>query len=210
MDKQKLSGIIMVPVVAIAVFVAYRSYRSTLAPDTGNPATTSAAGRSSGGGGGAPGGAGGGAQRGPTPAQMVDDMAKELTLSATQKTQILAIQEDLAAKRKAFPKDMARDERRKQMTVNRTAADAKINALLSPDQQKKYAAMQEKRRAQMQASRQGGGGPGGGAMGGGSGGGPMMGGPGGGPKGGGMAPGSGGSPKSNAPTPGKPMASPGG
>jgi hypothetical protein len=204
MDKQKLSGIIMVPVVAIAVFVAYRSYRSTLAPEIGNPATTSAGGRSSGGGGGAPGGAGGGAQRGPTPAQMVDDMAKELTLSATQKTQILAIQEDLAAKRKAFPKDMARDERRKQMTANRTAADAKINALLSPDQQKKYAAMQEKRRAQM-AARQGGG-----AMGGGSGGGPMMGGPGGGPKGGGMAPGSGVNHGGAAPTLGKPGASPGG
>jgi Spy/CpxP family protein refolding chaperone len=130
---------------------------------------------------------------------MMDTMAKELTLSADQKTKISAIQDELAAKRKAFPKDMPREERRKQMTANRKAADTKINALLSPDQQKKYAAMQEKRRAQM-AARQAGG-PGGGAMGGGSGGGP---------KGGGMAPGSAGGPQSSAPTPGKPMASPGG
>ncbi len=177
MNKHKLSGVIMVPVVAILLFVAYRSYRSSLAPDTGNPTAASAGGNSSRGGGG------GGGQRGPTTAQMVDAMAKELTLSATQKTQILAIQEDLAAKRKAMPKDMARDERRKLGAANRAEADKKIKALLSPEQQTKYDAMQAKRRAQMQAMRQqGGGAPAGGPKGGGPGG-PLMGGPGMGPAG---------------------------
>lgn len=185
MDKQKLSAIIMVPVVAIALFLAWRSYSSTLAPPTRPTDTRSGSGGGPGGG-GAPGGGG------PTPAQMMDAMAKELSLSADQKAKIQVIQDDLAAKRKALPKDMPRETRRAQMTANRTAADAQIKALLSPDQQKKYDAMQEKRRAQMQAMRQqGGGAPGGGRMGG-SGGGPMGGGSGGGPMRGGAMAGSGG------------------
>jgi protein CpxP len=169
MDKQKLAPVVMVPVVLIALFVAWKSYSATLAPparpiDTrGQP-------------GGPPAGLGGG---GPTPAQMMDTMAKELTLSDTQKTQIAAIQAELADKRKALPKDMPRDKRREEMTANRAAADVKIKALLSPDQQTKYDAMQAKRRAQMQAGRAQGGGPGGGSGGG------MRGGPGGGGSGGG-------------------------
>ncbi len=152
MDKQKLTGIIMVPVVAIACFVAYRSYKANLGPDPSALAVPSK-GQSAGGGGMG----GGGGQKGPTPAQMMDTMAKELTLSADQKTKISAIQDDVAAKRKAFPKDMAREQRRAEMTKLRAAADVKIKALLSPEQQKKYDAMQAKRRAQMQA--RGGGAP---------------------------------------------------
>ena len=98
MDKQKLYGIIMVPVVAIAVFVAWKSYRSTLPPDTSRGPMQSSINAPA-----------GGRQRGPTPAQMLDEMAKELTLSATQKTQIQAIQEDLAAKRKAMPPTLSRE-----------------------------------------------------------------------------------------------------
>ena len=152
MDKQKLYGIIMVPVVAIAVFVAWKSYRSTLPPDTSRGAAQSSRNAPT-----------GGRQRGPTPAQMLDEMTKELTLSATQKTRIQAIQEDLAAKRKALPQTLSREERRAKMTTNRAAADTKIKALLSPEQQTKYDALQARRRAQMQAMRpQGGGAPGGG------------------------------------------------
>ena len=160
MNKQKLAGFIMVPVVIFAIFVAWRSYRSTLAPDLSLSAGPQ---RASGGPGGAPGGApgGGGQQRGPTPAQMLDEMAKELALSPTQKTQISVIQDELAAKRKALPQDMSRETRRTQMTANRAAADVKIKALLSADQQTKYDALQAKRRAQMQAMRSGGGSGGG-------------------------------------------------
>jgi protein CpxP len=152
MDKQKLSGIIMVPVVFIALFLAYRSYRSTLAPEPAGAGPQ----RSQSSGGGAP-----AQSQGPTPAQRMDEMAKEVSLTPEQKTQISAIQDDLAAKRKAFPKDMPRETRRAQMTANRAAADVKIKALLSPDQQTKYDALQAKRRAQMAAMRPGGGGGGG-------------------------------------------------
>ncbi len=153
MDKQKLSGIIMVPVVFIALFLAYRSYRSTLAPE---PAGAGPQRSQSSGGGGAQ-----AQSQGPTPAQRMDEMAKEVSLTPAQKTQISAIQDDLAAKRKAFPKDMSRETRRAQMTANRAAADMKIKALLSPDQQTKYDALQAKRRAQMAAMRPGGGAGGG-------------------------------------------------
>jgi Spy/CpxP family protein refolding chaperone len=175
--KQKMIAIIMVPVVLLAVFVAWKSYSSNLSPSQAGPlrqATTEGGPRAAGGGGG------------PTPAQMMDTMAKELTLSDPQKTQIAAIQEDLAAKRKALPKDMSREDRRAQMTKNRAEADTKIKALLSADQAKKYDEMQAKRRAQMQAMRQQGGGPGGGGRGPGSGGpgGGMMAGSAGGPAGG--------------------------
>ena len=154
MDKQKLTSVFMVPVVLLAIFVAWKSYSSTLAPPTKPVDTRGQAGGGPPGGGGGPGGAG------PTPAQMMDTMAKELTLSDTQKTQIAAIQEDLAAKRKALPSDMPREGRRERMTANRAAADVKIKALLSADQQTKYDAMQAKRRAQMQAmgGQRGGGG----------------------------------------------------
>jgi len=173
MDKQKISAIIMVPVVAGALFIAWRSYSSTLAG--GIPKGAAPQSSRGGGGGGAPGGGGGGgAGAQPTPAQMMDAMAKELSLNPDQKTKIAAIQDDIAAKRKAMPQGMDRDERRKKMTEYRTAADTQIKALLNPDQQKKYDAMQEKRRAQMQAMRGGGGG--GGRMGG-SGGGPRPGAP---------------------------------
>ena len=183
MNKQKLSGIIMIPVVAIALFVAWKSYKASLpesAPE--NPVSSKNAGMPGGGGAPGSGGGGGGQQRGPTPAQMVDNMAKELTLNDSQKTQILAIEEDLAAKRKALPKEMSREDRRKQSTANRAEAETKIKAILTPEQQPKYDEMQAKRRAQMQAMRQqGGGAPGGGGMGGSGGGAPkMMGGPGGG------------------------------
>jgi len=169
MDKQKMYAIIMVPVVAGALFVAWHSYSATLAPA---PKTVDTRGTP----GGPPAGMGGGGAARPTPAQMMDTMAKELTLTPDQKTKIAAIQDDVAAKRKAMPQGMDRDERRKKMTEYRTAADTQIKALLNPDQQKKYDEMQEKRRAQMQAMR-GGGGGGGGRMGGSGGG---MGGPGGG------------------------------
>ena len=172
----------MIPVVIVAFLLAWKSYSSTLLPEKGNPATTFPQGRSSGGGGGA---------GQPTPAQMMDAMAKELSLSPDQKTRIAAIQEDVAAKRKAMPQGMDRDERRKKMTEYRTAADTQIKALLNADQQTKYDAMQEKRRAQMQAMRGGGGG--------------RMGG--GGPTGG---PGGQANPAGSAPTPGKPATAPGG
>ena len=186
MDKQKMSAIIMVPVVAGALFIAWRSYSVTLAPAPKQVDTRGTKG-------GPPAGMGGGAAQ-PTPAQMMDAMAKELTLTPDQKTKISAIQEDLAAKRKALPQGMDRDKRRAAMTANRATADTQIKALLDPDQQKKYNVMQEKRRAQMQAMRAGGGGGGMGGPGGGSGG--RMGGPGrgmgtpsGGPGGGGPRPG---------------------
>lgn len=160
MNRQKLTAICMVPIAAIALFLAWRSYKTTVAPDA------SSAGPRPAGMAGAGGGGGGGGQRGPTPAQMLDEMTKELALTPTQKTGIQTIQEDLAAQRKALPQTMAREERRAKMTANRAAADVKIKALLSPDQQTKYDAMQAKRRAQMQAMRPQGGGAPGGAMGG--------------------------------------------
>src|ERR1700731_1880493 len=122
MNKQKLSGIIMVPVVAIALFLAYRSYNATLAAPP-RPVDTRA-----GGGAGGPGGAGGapGGQQRPTPAQMLDTLAKELKLSDDQKAQVKGIQDDLAAKRKALPATRSRDDKRKQNTANREAADVKI------------------------------------------------------------------------------------
>lgn len=204
MNKQKLATVVMIPVVFVALFVAWKSFKASQpeAPPE-HPVSSKDAMNAAGGGMGGGGGAPGGQRQAPSPQQIVDNMSKELTLTADQKTKIVAIEEDLAAKRKALPATMSRDEKRKQNQENRKAAEAKIKAVLTPEQSKKYDEMQEKRRAQMQAMRQGGGmgGPGG----------PGMGGPGGGPGGPG-GPGSGGpggmTKPGGAPT-GAPAAKPG-
>lgn len=177
MNKQKLATVVMVPVVFIALFMAWKSFKASQPEAAPEHPVSSKDAAGAGGGGGAMGGGGGGGQRQPpTPQQTVDNMSKDLTLTADQQPKILAIEEDLAAKRKALPQTMSRDEKRKQNQAYRKEAEAKIKAILTPDQVKKYDEIQEKRRAQMQAMR-GGGGPGGP---GGPGSGGRMGGPGGG------------------------------
>jgi Spy/CpxP family protein refolding chaperone len=113
-----------------------------------------------GGGAGGPGGGGGGGGRGRmSPDMQVANLDKAVTLTADQKTKVLAIYTDEQTKMQALmqaqPPDP--DARTKMMTM-RTDDRAKIRALLTPDQQTKFDAMP-------QGGRGGGGGgaPGGGA-----------------------------------------------
>jgi Spy/CpxP family protein refolding chaperone len=113
-----------------------------------------------GGGAGGPGGGGGGGGRGMgmPPQAQVDALDKAVTLTADQKTKVLAI---YTAEAKARTDMMATqppdpDARTKFMAM-RTKDRADIRALLTPDQQTKFDAMP-------QGGRGGGGGaPGGGA-----------------------------------------------
>jgi Spy/CpxP family protein refolding chaperone len=108
-----------------------------------------------GGGAGGPGGGGGGGGRGMrmTPDQQVANLDKAVTLTADQKTKVLAIYTDEQTKMQALMQAQDPDARTK-ITQMRNDDRAKIRALLTPDQQTKFDAMP--------APGRGGGGPGGG------------------------------------------------
>ena len=80
-----------------------------------------------------PGGPGGGRGR-MTPEQQVERLDKAVALTADQKTQITAIFKDTAAAMQAIPQE----ERREKGAELRKAANEKIRAVLTPEQQKKF------------------------------------------------------------------------
>ncbi|MES2391265.1 MAG: hypothetical protein V4555_06480 [Acidobacteriota bacterium] len=92
-----------------------------------------------------------GAQQGPPaggrggmmmdPEKVVARLTKVLGLTADQQTQLTAVYTAQVEKMKANP-DMSRQERR----AAREAMEAKVKAVLTPDQQTKYADMQAKMR----------------------------------------------------------------
>jgi Spy/CpxP family protein refolding chaperone len=80
-----------------------------------------------------PGGPGGGRGR-MTPEQQVERLDKALTLSAEQKTKIIAIYKESAEAMQAIPQE----ERREKMMEMMKATREKIRAALTPEQQKKF------------------------------------------------------------------------
>lgn len=93
-----------------------------------------------------------------SPEQIVDRMAKSLSLTDDQKTKLTPIIADRQAKLKALREDTStsRQDKFAKMKEINDAADTQINAVLTPDQQKQYKDMQEKMRERMRDRRDGG------------------------------------------------------
>lgn len=85
----------------------------------------------------------------------------ELNLTADQTSQVKALLETERTKMEALRSSSAlsNEDRRSQMMAIRSDGDAKIRALLTPDQVTKYDAMQARMRERMQERRDGGGPP---------------------------------------------------
>lgn len=79
----------------------------------------------------------------PNPAEQAQHLKQVLDLTQEQFDQVLAIFKDEAAQRQAIMKDdsISRDDRRSKMRELMNATQAKIRALLTPEQQKKFDAM---------------------------------------------------------------------
>lgn len=75
-----------------------------------------------------------GKKRGFSPQARVEQMDKELKLTADQKTKLTALFEDQRTKMQNVPAD----ERRQKMRDMREESDKKIKAILTPDQWEKY------------------------------------------------------------------------
>jgi protein CpxP len=92
------------------------------------------------------------------PERRVEMLQKRLGLSADQTAQVKAIFEGERGKMEALRSnaDMAPQDRRTQMMAIHEDSDAKIHAVLSPDQKTKYDEMQARERERMQEHRQGG------------------------------------------------------
>jgi periplasmic protein CpxP/Spy len=96
-----------------------------------------------------------------TPTSMIDALAQKLALSDDQKTQIEPILNDRRAKMTVLRNDqsMRRYQRMRQAKQIMEESDKKINAILTPDQQKQYAElekqMREKARQRMQQGQGG-------------------------------------------------------
>lgn len=90
----------------------------------------------------------------------VEFLTKRLNLTPDQVTQVKAIDDDTMKQSKAIMDDttLAQADKRSKMMDLHKAAQGKIRALLTPDQQTKYDALQEEMRQRMQ-NRGGPGGP---------------------------------------------------
>jgi Spy/CpxP family protein refolding chaperone len=89
---------------------------------------------------------------GPGGEHQLEFLTKKLNLTADQVTQVKAIDADTASQMKALHEDTTvagADKRAKMMDIHK-ASQAKIRALLTPDQQTKFDALQ----AEMQARRE--------------------------------------------------------
>ena len=84
----------------------------------------------------------------PTPDGVVGIMAEKLALSDDQKTQITPIIADRQAQLRALREDtsLRRLQRAREAKRIFKESDKKINAILTPDQRKKYAAMEQEMR----------------------------------------------------------------
>ena len=96
----------------------------------------------------------------PTPEQVVDKMSEKLSLTADQKAKITPIIADRQSKLKALEANtsLPRAQRARQARTIFTESDAKIEALLTPEQQQKYTQLKQEMREQMKerAQQQGG------------------------------------------------------
>jgi protein CpxP len=92
------------------------------------------------------------------PERRVEMLQKRLDLSADQTAQVKAIFEGERGKMEALRSnsDMAPQDRRTQMMTIHQDSDAKIHAVLTPDQKTKYDEMQARERDRMQERRSGG------------------------------------------------------
>lgn len=97
----------------------------------------------------------------PDPAQMqarmLDDLAQQLGLSADQKEKIKAVQDDMMPKMRPDFRDrsQSREQMFATMRKNREEMDARIKAVLTPEQQTKYVALEKERRERMMTIRGG-------------------------------------------------------
>jgi protein CpxP len=105
---------------------------------------------------GAPPGGGQGGRGGMSPERRLEMMQTQLNLTPDQVTSIKAIFADGQAKMEAVRSDttLSQDDRRAKMMSMRTDENAKVKAVLTPDQQTKFDDMQSRMR-----QRQQGGGP---------------------------------------------------
>jgi periplasmic protein CpxP/Spy len=96
------------------------------------------------------------AQTPPSPEQVVGMLANKLSLSDDQKKAILPIIADRQQKMKALLSDTgsSRMQRGREARQIMSEGDAKINAILTPDQQAKYAQIEEQMREQMKQRMQ--------------------------------------------------------
>jgi Spy/CpxP family protein refolding chaperone len=88
-----------------------------------------------------------GGMRGGDPVMRASMLQKQLGLTDEVTTQVKAIFTDGSAKMQALRDDPSSPaDKRSQMMSIRQAESTKVNALLTPDQQKKYAEMEERMR----------------------------------------------------------------
>ncbi|HWA95358.1 MAG TPA: hypothetical protein VG844_12220 [Terracidiphilus sp.] len=90
------------------------------------------------------------------PTNMIDVLTQKLALSDDQRNQIEPIITDRRAKLTALREDtsMHRFQRMRQAKKIVQDSDKKINAILNPDQQKKYAELEEQMRQKMRERMQ--------------------------------------------------------
>ncbi len=100
-----------------------------------------------------PGGPGG-------PGRRMEEMVKQLNLTPDQATQFKTIMQEQRTKMEALRSDTSdsKRDRRKEMMAIHEDSEAKIHAMLTPEQKTKYDAMQAQMRDQMRERRQDGGG----------------------------------------------------
>jgi Spy/CpxP family protein refolding chaperone len=92
----------------------------------------------------------------PTPEQVVDKMSEKLSLSADQKAKITPIIADRQTKLKALAANgsLTQMQRARQARSIFQESDAKIEALLTPEQLPKYAQIKEEAREQLRQRAQ--------------------------------------------------------
>ncbi len=92
----------------------------------------------------------------PGPDQVVNILAGKLSLTDDQKAQITPIIAERQQKMRALQSDTSERPRRKarKMKGILTDSDKKINAILTPDQQKQYAQIEQHMREQMKQRMQ--------------------------------------------------------
>lgn len=89
-------------------------------------------------------------------AEMLDRMAEHLGLTVDQKKQVQAIQDSAEAQREAVFKDAAltREQRREKLGAIQKDTQAKIDAILTPEQREKMATMRGKMKDRMGERRE--------------------------------------------------------
>jgi Spy/CpxP family protein refolding chaperone len=92
----------------------------------------------------------------PSPDQVVSMLASKLSLSDDQKNAITPIIADRQQKLKALMADASAPRRQRGQQARQIMSDsnAKINAILTPDQQTKYAQIEQQMREQMKQHMQ--------------------------------------------------------